>query len=61
MYTYRVDTLYIFKNVRTEYFKNAAHSVFPLQNSVYFIILIIIIIIIIIIFINCNWVVTRWQ
>jgi predicted membrane protein len=36
--TYRRCILYIYsKNIRTEYFKHAAHSpFFPLQNAVYF-------------------------
>ena len=36
-----LDTLYIYStNIRTEYFKHAAHSpFFPLQNAVYFIML----------------------
>jgi hypothetical protein len=39
--TYRRCILYIYStNIRTEYFKHAAHSVgFPLQNAVYFIML----------------------
>ena len=37
--TYRCCILYIYStNIRTEYFKHAAHSpLFPLQNAVYFI------------------------
>ena len=32
--------IYLFNNIRTEYFKHAAHSpFFPLQNAVYLIIL----------------------
>ena len=39
--TSRCCILYIYStNIRTEYFKHAAHSlVFPLQNAVYFIML----------------------
>jgi hypothetical protein len=39
--TYRRCILYIYStNIRTEYFKHAAHSpFFPLQNAVYFIML----------------------
>jgi hypothetical protein len=40
--TYRSCILYIYStNIRTEYFKHAAHSpfFFPLQNAVYFIML----------------------
>jgi hypothetical protein len=39
--TSRRSILYIYlKNIRTEYFKHAAHSpFFPLQNDVYFIML----------------------